>query len=327
MSYLSRFKYRLKNPNQNNRRLLTFLLFIFMMVFFDQIIGLIMRHRYFDQKNNTLTYDFSQCKNDILIFGNSRAQHHYISKTLSDSLKLTCFNVGQDGGHSILLSYAQIKIITSRYSPKIIILEFDPEAIVHYTGDYDRLSVLLPYYKEYPQIQSIILLRSKFERLKLMSAIYPFNSKLNTNLMNIIRSFSNTKAFTKQINNGYIPLEGVMRNNLLKFKQINTSQTNVDSNMFNAPKDIINLCSNKNIKLYIFNSPVFHSQKEKKDPPSPAGIKSLEIISHNKIHFVDFSYDSTFMDHSELFKDKAHLNREGAKVYSNLIVKEIKLTQ
>ena len=48
------------------------------------------------------------CKADILIFGASQAQHNYNPRIIRDSLRMSCFNAGQDGGHSILLQFAQI---------------------------------------------------------------------------------------------------------------------------------------------------------------------------------------------------------------------------
>ena len=34
---------------------------------------------------------------DILVFGSSRAIHHYNAKMLEDSLHMTCYNCGNDG--------------------------------------------------------------------------------------------------------------------------------------------------------------------------------------------------------------------------------------
>jgi len=310
--------------NQNISRVIKIVLFIFIIAITDQVIGLIFRKLYFNQKQGqyyALNYVFSECNDDVLIFGNSRAQHHYVSPIISTALKMSCYNAGQDGGHSILLSYAQIKVITERYSPKIIILEFNPNGIVHYPGDYDRLSILLPYYKGYPGIRSLILLRSPYERIKLMSAIYPFNS----DVLNIITFNTNYHAKRHQDFEGYIPLEEIMNIDMLKKEPKIEKQSVVDTNMVNALKNIICLCKEKNISLFIINSPIFHTVNEIQSSTSSAAKLSLEIIYRNKVNYVDFSFDSTFTGHLEWFRDRLHLNDEGAKIFTNMLIDKLKI--
>ena len=304
------------------------LVFIAILIVSDQAMGRGLRYLYFHQKTGVqqaLTKVFSDVKTDILIFGNSRAQHHYASRILADSLKMSCFNAGQDGGHSILLPYAQMKVITERYSPKIIILEFHPNSIVHYPNDYDRLSILLPYYKEYPELRPFILLRSPLERVKLMSAIYPFNSKLNTNLMNIIRFYTSMPAIKKQDYEGYIPIKDkVMNIGMLKPEPEIATQSVVDPNMVNALKNIIRLCKEKNISLFIVSSPTFHTVNEKQSPPSSASKLSLEIIRKENATYLDFSYDPLFIGKLEWFVDQNHLNDKGAKLFTSMLAERLK---
>jgi len=308
-------------------RMLKVLAFLFIIAFIDQSVGLILRYFYFHQKTGhlqALNYVFSQCKADILIFGNSRAQHHYNSQLISDLLKLRCYNAGQDGGPSILLQYALIKVITERYSPKIIIIELAPDGITQYEQFYVRQSILLPYYKGYPEIRPLILLRSPFERIKLISAIYPFNS----NVINIIRFNTNSHAARKQDFEGYVPLKEVMSSEMLNPRPEIMTQTVsiVDTNMVNALKNIIQLCKEKRISLFIINSPVFHTINEKQSPTSSSDKLFLEIIHRNKVNYKDFSFDSTFAGHLDWFKDAGHLNDDGAKVFSTMVVNMLRET-
>ena len=90
----------------------------------------------------------------------------------------------------------------------------------------------------------------------------------------------------------------------------------VDPNMVSALRNIIQLCKEKNIFLYIVSSPLFHEINEKQGPPSSAASLAMEIISTNKVHFLDFSYDTTFLGHMELFYDLKHLNEKGATIFS-----------
>ena len=59
---------------------------------------------------------------DILIFGSSRAIHHYNPEIISKDLNMTCYNAGQDG-NGIILFYGWWKLISQRYHPKLIIYD------------------------------------------------------------------------------------------------------------------------------------------------------------------------------------------------------------
>lgn len=304
------------------------IIFLVLLIVADQVIGRILRKLYFTQKtgpNHSLIYSFRECKSDILVFGASQAVHNYDSRIITDSLKMSCYNAGQDGGHCILMQYAQIKVITQRYSPKILILEFHPGSIVHYPGDYDRMQILSPFYKDYPELGPLILLRGKYERIKLFSAIYPFNS----NVINILRFNTNTHAARKKDFEGYVPLEGSINASIknIGFNNLNyftEKKEIVDENMKNALINIIKICNDKNINLLIVSSPIFHTRNEHQDHPSKASELSLEILKRYKVTFFDFSYDSNFMGKHQLFKDEAHLNTNGAKFFTTLLINKIK---
>jgi len=317
--------------NQNISRIIKIVLFIFVIVVTDRLFGLILRRLYFNQtggQDYSLSYVLSKCDADIVIFGNSRAQHHYDSRIISAGMKMSCYNAGLDGGHSILLPYAEIKVLTERYSPKIIVMEFFPTGIVHFDGDYDRLSVLLPYYQDYPAIHSFLQLRGPYEKIKLMSSIYPFNS----DIINIIGFNTNTRIARRHDYEGYIPLNEVLNPEILKIKpeyvsrSIMRTQSSLDTNMVNALENIISICKEKNIALYIINSPVYHMVNEIQTPASGVAKISLDIIHRNHVNFLDFSNDPAFVGHPELFADKGHLNYKGAKVFSNMVINSLSKT-
>ena len=314
--------------NQSISRLIKIVLFIFVIVATDKALGLVLRKLYFNQmagQDFSINYTLSKCNADVMIFGNSRAQHHYDSRIISAGLKISCYNAGLEGGHSILLPDAEIKVITERYSPRIIILEFSPTGIVHFDGDYDRLSVLLPYYKDYPAIRSFLQLRGPYEKIKLMSSIYPFNS----DIINIIGFNTKTQAARRQDFEGYIPLNEVLNPEIIKIKPQYVSQSIMrtksilDTNMVNALENIISICKEKKIALYIINSPVYHTVNEIQTPAYAVAKISLDIIHRNHVDFLDFSDSPAFVGHPELFADEGHLNEKGAKIFSNMVINSL----
>lgn len=311
-------------------RILKLLFFFVILIISDQVIGKLLRYLYFNQETGpqkTLTYVLSEVKSDILIFGNSRAQHQYDSRIFSDSLKMSCYNAGQDGGHSILLPEAQINIILKRYTPKMIILEFDPLSMEFNKQDYEKLSILLPYEKEFPELRPLLLQRSPLENLKLTSAIYPFNS----NIINLIRFNTSTKAARRKDFNGYVPiLNKVIDISLLDLPNNESTSSerrvyNEDPNKIKALENIINICSQKGIRLVIINSPVFYVQNEASFVPTESFTEVLNIIRENNIDFLDFTRDPFFRSRTDLFADVMHLNDKGAKIFTSELAKMLKI--
>ena len=301
------------------------LIYILLFIIMDQTLGYFLHKSYFTQKtgqNSSLNYIFNECNESVLIFGSSRAQHHYNPGIISKSLNMSCFNGGVDGGQSVLLAYAQIKISLMRYSPKLVILELNPTSMIFDRDDYDKLSTLLPYYSDYPDLRPLILLRGPFERIKLLSAIYPYNS----NVINIIRYNTNSHAARKLDIQGFVPIENRL---LTKLPEINNPgeayyKTPIDTNKVNALKSIINICQQKNVRLVIVNSPIYHQDAEFIKNTLPVTSQIQDIFKSEKITYFDFSNDSLFNQNMSWFGDQQHLNGIGANIFSQKIVKYLK---
>jgi hypothetical protein len=46
---------------------------------------------------NLVTYSVEGTKADLLIFGSSRANRHYLPDNFEKRMNLSCFNIGQEG--------------------------------------------------------------------------------------------------------------------------------------------------------------------------------------------------------------------------------------
>ena len=149
----------------------------------DFLVGTTLKYFYFNQKYGRqyrAYYTIEKTNADILIFGSSRAFNHYRPDVFESRLKQTCYNSGSPG-QFLLYDYATLKAILKRYTPKLIILDLMPESLAVEdlsSNTYDRLSFLLPYYKQHREMRPVLDLKSPNEKLKLFSSIYPFNSSL-----------------------------------------------------------------------------------------------------------------------------------------------------
>ena len=307
----------------NKKYFLQSICFLLIIIVADHVSGHFLQYLYFSQKTGNkqnLNYSFADCKSDVIIFGSSRAQHHYDTKIFSDSLHMSCYNAGMDGGHSILLSYAQISVILKRYQPKLIIVEMSPEMVYH-SVDYDKLKILLPYVKKYPELDSLTTLITPYESYYMLSAIYPFNSML----IDLIRFNTNIDANRGWIVNGYIPIKNKMINaEMLKNGIEEVSNAAVDNHKLTALNYIIDACKKRSIPLYLINSPEFIINRENTAVNSTSGKAVMNLIKNTQANFIDYSGDTAFLGKTDLFADVKHLNENGATRYSQKIASLLK---
>lgn len=87
------------------------------------------------------------CKDDVLVFGSSRAKFHYNADLMSDSLGLSAYNCGASG-QGIILSYGRLLMMKKRYQPKVIIYEVTPEFDLLKDDNQKYLSFLRTHYDQ-----------------------------------------------------------------------------------------------------------------------------------------------------------------------------------
>jgi hypothetical protein len=302
---------------------LTFFIFKLVVLFLivlaiDFAVGNILGYFYFKQESGLqyrTTYSIEKTKAEVLVFGSSRANHHYSPEIFEKQLDLTFYNVGRDGS-SILYHDAILKGILKRYIPKIVILDINQGEFAQNVESYDRLSSLLPYYKSHPEMDSIIELKSKYEKLKLLSSVYPYNSLLFT----ILLGNTELNKLRKGDNDGYIPLQ----NEWCRPVTLNRNEPNylIDSLKVKYYQTFINECKHSKIQLFIVFSPIYLKYKY----TDYSVVIGKTIAKKNNILFFDYTNDTTFINHANLFSDKEHLNDEGAKLFSKKIIEQINFT-
>jgi len=288
---------------------------LFIVALSDFFIGNLLRYFYFKQvagEGYRTTYSIDSTNADVLVFGSSRANHHYVPEIFEESLKMSFYNTGRDG-NSILYNCAVFRAIVQRYNPKIVIFDIIPEEFYSDVNSYDRLSSLLPYYRNHPEIRNIVNMKSPYEKFKLISCIYPFNSSLLT--IGISNMELNKKR--KSDRKGYIPLYNLMNDTTLK--SIKTLEGTIDANKVNALYEIMEYCQKHKISSIVVQSPIFASVK------SSNIIDTIkQIVDKNNSIFWNFSNDSCFLATSIYFQDQIHLNEKGAICFSKIVANRIK---
>lgn len=309
-----------KTPQQNPYRLFSIKLIAFLGLLFllDQVIGLTLRHYYFKQESGMLyrtTYSLEKTTADMLIFGSSRANHHYDPSVLEKRTGLSYYNVGRDGCN-ILYHYCMLKSVLARYTPKTIILDINSAEFRKSEDNYDRLSCLLPYYKTHPELRPIIERKSRFEKMKLVSSIYPFNSMMFTIAVGNAE-FNKKRRGDIQ---GYVPLSRTWNGDIGFYDNRKGYET--DSVLINVYESFISDTKKSGARLFIICSPLFVISNQ---PDQSINI-GKEIAARNGIPFIDFTGDSAYTTKRHLFSDLLHLNANGASVFSNDLIDKISAT-
>lgn len=280
----------------------------------DFSIGKGLEYFYFKQSSGfqyRTTYSIENADDEVLVFGSSRANHHYKPSVIEEELGVSCYNTGRDGNF-IFYQTAVLKSVLERYKPKLILYDFTGD-FSNNQEDYDRLSSLLPYYKNHSEIRDIVNLRSNFEPFKNLSKIYPYNSTLG----NIVKGNLLSKDIDESINKGYVPLYGKWEGTLKE--NVSNKPYDIDPNKIKIFTEFLDLCKQNNIPVVVLVSPIFYKYERN------FSIELCEkICSEAKVPFFDFTRDKYYLSAPYLFDDPDHLNDEGAKVYSKDVIETIK---
>ena len=295
-------------------KLLVFFAIVFVL---DFAVGGVLKHFYFKQQSGLqyrTTYSMEKTTADILVFGASRANHHYHTQVFENELPdYSFYNAGRDG-NSIFYHYAVLKSILKRYTPKIVILDFERTSLAKDNYSYDRIASLLPYYSTHPEVRPIVDMRSTYEKYKMLSKTYPFNSALFTIAIGNAEINKTRRSDIK----GYVPLTNVW-DKPLDYDSNTVIKNVLDTNKIACYENFIKDCKNQGTKVFIFVSPYYILFKN----PDYSVLKGQEIAKKYNVDFYDYTADTVFTANRSLFADLVHLNDGGARVYTKMVIQDI----
>jgi hypothetical protein len=282
-------------------------------------IGSLLEYLFFHQGNNwyaATTYALNESEEDILIFGSSRAIHHYIPEILTEKTGLSCYNAGCDG-QSLFYDYALFKSILVRRTPEKVILDLSKFSLYFDQFHYDRLSHLYPYYRDNAELRKVIDLKDRSGRYVRLSKLYTFNSTI----LVILKSFVSPRTDY----NGYIPYptDHRMDSSEISYEPLGIdmyigymAEERLDEQKINILNQFVDDALEAGIDLYIMESPYFFLQK---DTDNASLAKIRDILEEKHIRYYNFSNDKIFSLNPGLFGDGIHLNPAGAEIYSQLV--------
>lgn len=285
--------------------LIKIILFFVAVVVVDILFGIACQYMNNHSKGGGVKSRYYVCKEsteDVLVFGSSRAKHHYVPDVIEDSLKMTCYNTGEDG-NGIILCYGFLKMVTERYSPKLIIYDvtgFDMDE----DDNMKYLDLMKPYYFE-KGIDSIFWSVEPKTRIMMLSNLYRYNTTCLRVLGNYIHPMNNYPK-------GYLPLHKTMD---YEPENKEESEKAVDTLKIHFFEEFIRLAQNKGVSLACCVSPSYKaSTNDEKYKP----IKLL--CKQYQVPFLYFGAEQTITSKQSFFQDRKHLNDRGARLYTSLLM-------
>lgn len=247
---------------------------------------------------------------DCIIIGNSRASEHYVSNIIADSIGMSVYNAGRDG-HYIAYNDGMIHAIFERYTPKMVIFEYEDDLIC--SDDHVTINDLKPYYYRCKYLQNRMDLCNKWSfKYAMHSNLYVFNNFPVRLLEGYVKA--------KDVFNGYCSRGETHINDkpINDLTLCNKEDSGVNEFGSSSLDNIINLCQDNNCLLIITTSPKY-SVNYSNNP-----LLSLHIAGKKNIFVVNNMNIVGFHKHPEWFSDHGHLNGLGAEEYSKVFASQLK---
>lgn len=283
-------------------------LFFVAVAIVDVLFGIACQYMNDHSKGGGIKSRYYVCKEsneDVLIFGSSRAKHHYVPDIIEDSLGMTCYNTGEDG-NGIILCYGFLKMITQRYSPKLII--YDVSQFDMYEDDNMKyLDLMKPFYYE-QGIDSIFWEVNPKSKYMMLSNLYRYNTTCLRVLGNFIHPMGNYPK-------GYCALYKTMDYE----PKINNDCQPVDSLKISYIERFIKLTKEKDVKLVCCVSPYY---KAPKDETNYESVKHL--CEQYNVPFLYYGATPDMVCEKSFYEDRIHLNDKGARYFTSKISNDVR---
>jgi hypothetical protein len=292
----------------------SFLLFVLMIVT-DQSLGslfdLILKNSP-DGRYYKIHYSLSECRDDLIIFGSSRAETNYATTLFRDSLQMSAWNTGR-GGQGLPYWYAMQQGIMDNHTPKIAVINIESSFLsVNVEKTYERAGFLKPFYKNHPSIRPVINAISPFEKYFMYSGLYAYNSSFYY----LLRPFFFSGLDGDREKMGWKTRDGVVKPSMGKERVVQTKRhLNPETKaLFNA---FISKFIEKKCKVFLVLSPDYKT--------SYVSTSTLEYLQNlENVILLDWDYQKVFNQNHQYFKDNNHLNTYGAVTFSSHICQQIK---
>jgi hypothetical protein len=307
---------RLNSSTSSSKELLAFVrraaLLVALLFVLDRIAGAIAEHWFFKTRDGDTGEDVNallEQRSPVIVFGDSRAESHYVPALLGDALGAPAFNGGYKGSNTIY-DYGLEQLVFDRYTPRLIVLDYSAYSLMKTREDpYLKLAPLHPYWRD-PGVWQIITAQGRAAPLYFLSRLYPYNSKLHSIVIfNIVPG-------RPHASNGFEPQFGTL--GAAAPGPLERRPLEYDDLLVSYLERFLISAHDRSVPVVLVMSPRYARGTFR----IPAQIQRR--IDEFAIPVLDYDLDRypQFADH-RLYRDLGHLNEAGAESFSRSLGAEL----
>lgn len=295
------------------RKFLLYIIIVILGVVVVDIVGRFCFRSIFDnprpKSKIAAMYRFVSCNDsaEIVFLGASKANHHYITRQVEDSLSVHAQNYGWNGS-SIVHQYLSLLRAIDNGGLKVAILDISTAQIGN-EWVKGRISDYWPYYWLNDTIRNIVNeIEGRDMSFLLCSSLIQYNSQFFNSFLNV------------EHNQGYTPLPYtgiyihpfIPNDSAEEQKQKLKASTNPIA--IACLQKMANICNSKGIKLIVCLSPNLENSQGQEQ-------FLADICNQCGVEFWNMS---TVIKDGSLFKNQNHLNDKGARVFTDYIINKLR---
>lgn len=259
---------------------------------------------------------------DVVIYGSSKAWVIFNPQIIEDSIKCTTYNLGIDG-HNFWLEYLRHKeLLKYNVKPNYIILSMDMFSLEKNQELYN-LDQFLPYMLF---DDDIYYYTSSYEGFSFVDYYFPlvrYIGKREAILNAAMYSLNIINSKPSRLK-GYRGQESEWNDDFDNAKsKMNQYEVKIDS----ASEDLFNKflyeCSKNNIKVVMVYSPEYIEFQDFTKNRNEIMSLYKEYSKNYNIPFLDYS-DDILCKQKQYFYNATHLNKTGAEIFTNKLVRDLK---
>lgn len=278
---------------------------------FGQIFGFILDHspdgRYYKAK-----YTLAEAKEDIIIIGSSRGEINYVPYLFEEAFGRTCWNASR-GGQGLPYFRAVEESILKRHTPRLVVLNLEADILEH-PPFYQEAGFLRVFYKSHPEIRSTLDKISPNEKWKLQSNLYAFNSSFYY----LLRPFAFHNLDGKVSDQGWKPSYGSWEDPGFPFEVVD-SRNPLNEAAVEEFELLVEHFKAQGVELVFSIAPNYGEKTI-----MTSSLQYIQAIANqNDIPLFNFSADRTFIKNPSEYIDIEHLNVDGAKRFTAMLIDSI----
>jgi hypothetical protein len=257
---------------------------------------------------------------EVVITGSSRAMHGYVADSLGAWLGTRAYNLGRDGMWGSLYAYGAGAIVRRHARPKVWILDAMPELYVG-RERFDYLSCFLPYIEQEPAAREIAAQRSRWERVRMLSHIYPYNSLL-------VSLLSPRLGKVVQPRDGYLELTGQMVIDSTAAASPAPDAYPRDPLKWKYLGKTIEVLEAGGVEVVAVRSPQWVAGDAGREQQRRISAELARTFGELGVRYLDFSVpDHPELADPSLYRDAEHLNGTGALRFTRELAESLQVTR